>query len=98
VQPFGLRWRVRPRRILPVHLATSDTASNPKRAAAVQSLARLERPLREVVALCDMAGLTYEESAAVLHVRTRTIGIRLGRGRLRFAAAYQRARRVWISY
>lgn len=88
----GLRWRVRSRRILPVHLATQDAATDRHRARTVEALAKLKRPLREVVAVCDLAGLTYEEAAVVLGFTTRAIGIRLGRGRLRFAAAFQRAK------
>ncbi|MBN2491662.1 MAG: RNA polymerase sigma factor [Planctomycetes bacterium] len=89
---FGRTWTPRAHRILPVHRlempARGREGARGRR--IVQSLAALPLPQREAVALCDFEGLSYEEAAAVLRRRPRTVGLRLARGRLYFSAAFQR--------
>ena len=46
-----------------------------------RGLARLPAPFREAVVLRDLQGLSYEEIAAVLGVRTGTVRSRIARGR-----------------
>jgi len=89
---FGIRHRVRPRRILPVRrLESAARGVEPaRREAVVEALARLPIKLRVVVSLCDFEGLTYEEAGRVTRSHSRKVGLRLGRGRYRFSAAFQR--------
>ncbi len=46
-----------------------------------RALAKLPLPFREVVVLCDLEGLTYEEIAEVLGVRIGTVRSRIARAR-----------------
>jgi RNA polymerase sigma-70 factor, ECF subfamily len=50
------------------------------------ALARLDPVFREVVLLCDLEGLRYDEAAAALAVPVGTVRSRLARGRARLAA------------
>jgi RNA polymerase sigma factor (sigma-70 family) len=51
----------------------------------VARLRRLPRKHRDVVGLCLVAGLTYEEAAVALGVPVGTVRSRLARGRLQLA-------------
>jgi len=92
---FGLRHRVRTRRILPVRRleAPARGPEHARREAVVQALARLPIQLRVVVSLCDLERLTYEEAGRVIRASSRKVGLRLGRGRFLFSAAFQRIAR-----
>ncbi len=92
---FGLRPRLRIRRILPVHRldASARGREHVRRTQSARALASLGLKHREAVVLCDLEGLTYEEASMVLGVRPRTVGLRLGRGRILFSAAFQRLSR-----
>lgn len=46
-------------------------------------LARLDEPHREVVALCELQGFSYEEAAAALEIPVKTVSSRLFRARER---------------
>lgn len=92
---FGLRPRLRIRRILPVHRldASARSREHVRRTLGARALASLGLKYREAVVLCDLEGLTYEEASVVLGVRPRTVGLRLGRGRILFSASFQRLTR-----
>ncbi len=53
-----------------------------KRRVVLQAIAALPLHHREVVVLFDLQGLSYEEIAAILHVRVGTVKSRLSRARL----------------
>ncbi|MFJ7276741.1 RNA polymerase sigma factor [Kitasatospora sp. NPDC098663] len=62
-------------------------------AALRQSLARLRRPDREVLALCVWAGLDYQEAAEALGVPVGTVRSRLSRARTRLHRLAETAQR-----
>lgn len=55
--------------------------------AVRQAVAHLESPFQEVVVLCDLEGLPYEEAARRLEVPIGTVRSRLARARARLAEA-----------
>lgn len=55
--------------------------------AVAAALSRLRRPEQEVIALCDLAELTYEAAAQVLDVPVGTVRSRLSRARAKLRVA-----------
>lgn len=93
---FGRRATLRPRRLLPVRPlggGREDRRDSARRRSTVEALRRMSHRDREVVALCDLASLTYEEAAAVVGTSPRAVGVRLGRARVRFATWFERLNR-----
>ena len=50
-------------------------------AALIEGLASVKSTHKEVIVLCDVEGLTYEECAAALGTNVGTVKSRLSRGR-----------------
>ncbi len=59
-----------------------SVATGEKRRVLLQAIRGLPVHHREVIVLCDLQGLSYEEMAAVLRVRVGTVKSRLNRARL----------------
>ncbi len=57
-------------------------AADQKRRVILQAIHALPVHHREVIVLCDLQGLSYEEMSAVLKVRVGTVKSRLNRARL----------------
>ena len=71
--------------------ATAETVrvgqrTDDDRQALTAALAQLEPDFREVVLLCELEGLRYEEAAAALEIPVGTVRSRLSRARARLAA------------
>lgn len=69
-----------------VELPDHDAAERQARVAA--TLARVEQPFREAVALVDLGGLAYAEAAAAMGCSVGTIKSRVSRGREAFRSAW----------
>lgn len=87
----------RDRRFVPIDTAVEETASGAEDPCAAashsQQLAQLRRVIialpsryREAVILCDLHGLSYAETARVIHAPVGTVRSRLNRGRQMIAA------------
>jgi RNA polymerase sigma-70 factor (ECF subfamily) len=66
-------------------------------ARLVQALGQLSRPDREIISLCDWAGLSYEGAADALGIPVGTVKSRLSRARDRLRGALEAAEEDTLS-
>lgn len=84
-------------RVQPEHASLVVPAVDPVRGETIgrvrQAVLSLPTNYREVVVLCDLQELSYEEAASVLHVAVGTVRSRLHRGRTLLTAKLREFRK-----